>query len=420
MTFRITSEKGYIKMKISLAVLFGGKSVEHEISIISAIQAINNLDKNKYDIIPVYMTKSNEMYAGEKIGVISSYKNVPALLKESRKVTFINEGDKVYLTDHPFIKKFKKEKTLIDIIFPIVHGTNVEDGCLQGYIKTLGVPFVGCDVTASALGMDKYLMKLALKDAGIPVLDCVVINKFDYLSNSGDTIAKIKAASDYPVIVKPINLGSSIGIAKAKNDEELVEALETAFSYASRVLVERAVTDLREINCSVVGDSEEAEASECEEPLNATDILSYEDKYVGGNASKGVKGAKGAKSGSTDSQGMASLARKIPADISAERRAEIREMAVKAFKALGCNGVSRIDFMIDGKDDKVYVNEINTIPGSLSFYLWEPIGIPYEKLLDKMIQLSLKRAREEKDINYTFDTNVISLCNDGALGGAKK
>ncbi len=404
-------------MKINLAVLFGGKSVEHEISIISAIQAINNLNKDKYEIIPVYMTKSNEMYTGEKIGLISSYNNVPELLKSSRKVTFINDNGRVYLTDHPFVKKFRKEKTLIDVIFPVVHGTNVEDGCLQGYIKTLGVPFVGCDVTASALGMDKHLMKLALKDAGIPVLDCVVINKFDYDSNSESAISKIKAMSDYPVIVKPINLGSSIGITKAKTDDELSDALDVAFSFASKVLVERAVTSLREINCSVAGDIEEAEASECEEPLNATDILSYEDKYVGGNSSKGAKGCKG---GSTDSQGMASLARKIPADISTERRTEIREMAVRAFKALGCNGVSRIDFMIDGAEDKVYVNEINTIPGSLSFYLWEPLGISYDKLLDRMIQLALKRVRDENDINYTFDTNVISLCNDNALGGVKK
>lgn len=394
-------------MKIQLMVIFGGKSVEHEISIISALQAIRHINKDKYDVIPVYITKEQEMYTGSEIASIESYQNLPALLKKSSRVVFAKENGRIYLTDHPSVRKFKKMKKPIDIAFPIVHGCNVEDGTLQGFLKTLDIPFIGCDVISSAVGMDKHVCKTVLKDYGVPVLDCVVYTKFEYEKDSTAIMKEITDKYSYPVIVKPATLGSSIGIAKVNNDEELEEALNTAFSFAIKVLVEPAVTALREINCSVVGDIEDAEASECEEPLNATTILSYEDKYMG-NSSK-----------SSESQGMASLSRQIPANITPEMRAYIRELAVKTFKALGCNGVVRIDFLYDTATDKIYVNEINTIPGSLSFYLWEPMGIPYEKLIDRLVDLSLKRVRDEKNLLSSFDTNVLSLCSSGSLGGAK-
>lgn len=394
-------------MKVQLMVIFGGKSVEHEISIISALQAINHINKDMYDVIPVYITKEQEMYTGKDIASIEAYQNLPALLKSSQRVVFAKENGRVYLTDHPSVRKFKKMKKPIDIAFPIVHGCNVEDGTLQGFLKTLDVPFIGCDVISSAVGMDKHVCKTVLKDYGIPVLDCLVYTKYDYEQDSDAVMTKIKETYTYPVIVKPATLGSSIGIAKVNNDEELEEALDTAFSFAIKILIEPAVTALREINCSVVGDIEEAEASECEEPLNATTILSYEDKYMG-NSSK-----------SSDAQGMASLTRQIPANITPEMRTYIRELAVKTFKALGCNGVVRIDFLYDTEADKIYVNEINTIPGSLSFYLWEPMGIPYEKLIDRLVELSLKRVRDERGLLSSFDTNVLSLCSSGSLGGAK-
>ncbi len=406
-------------MKIQLAVLFGGKSVEHEISIISAIQAIHHLDREKYEITPVYMTKSADFYTGADIGRIECYRDVSALLERSRRVVFIKDGDRVYLTDHPHDRRFRREKTELDVVFPVVHGTNVEDGTLQGFLKTLGVPFVGCDVTASAVGMDKHVMKSVLRDFGLPVLDCRVYGKTDYLTDREQILEKIKASFSYPVIVKPVNLGSSIGISKANDDNELADAIDLAFSFANKVLVERAITALREINCAVIGDGDEAIASECEEPLNATTILSYEDKYLGNASSKG--GSKGGKNGGKNggSQGMASLSRQIPADISKEMREEVRSLAVRTFQALGCNGVSRVDLMLDGDENKLYVNEINTIPGSLSFYLWEPIGIPYTKLLDRMIQLALKRVRDEKTVTYAFDTSVLANCTGESLGGAK-
>lgn len=389
-------------MKTRVAVLFGGKSVEHEVSVISGIQAIMSMDTDKYDVIPVYMTKANIMYVGDDIGKIESYKNIPELLKRSEQVVMGGENGKFFLTS---VKKkaFGKANSYeFDLVFPIVHGTNVEDGALQGFIKTIGAPFVGCDVTSSAVGMDKYVQKMVLKDYNIPVLDCVCFTLKDY-ADMGALIAKTEEKVGYPAIVKPVNLGSSVGISVAKDRTELIKCVDDAFSYARKVLIEHAISNLREINCSVLGDENEAEASEIEEPMHTKDILSYEDKYV--------NGAKGGKS-----EGMASVSRKIPAEVSPEKREEIRSLAVKAFQALGCNGVSRLDFMIDEDTGKLYFNEINTIPGSLAFYLWEPIGVPYKELLNRVIELGLKRAREEGNITYAFDTNIL---NQSTLGGVK-
>ncbi len=392
-------------MKTKVAMMFGGKSVEHEVSVISGIQAILSMDTDKYEVIPVYLTKNNEMYVGDDIGNIECYKDIGGLLKRSQRVIMINEGEKVRLVSFP-LKKFGKNTEIdIDIAFPVVHGTNVEDGAFQGYLKTLGIPFVGCDVTASAIGMDKYIMKTVLKENGIPVLDGKVYTLSDY-AKIDTLLDDVEKTFGYPVIVKPVNLGSSVGISIAKDRLELSNSVDDAFRYASKVLGEHAITNLREINCSVLGDENDAEASECEEPLHTKDILSYEDKYV--------SNAKG-----SGSKGMASVSRKIPADLSPAKREEVRDLAVKAFKALGCNGVSRIDFMIDEDYGELYSNEINTIPGSLAFYLWEPVGVPYKELLDRMIQLALKRVRTEESLTFTFDTNILNTASFGGSKGSK-
>lgn len=398
-------------MKIKVAVMFGGKTTEHEISIISAIQAIGYINTEKYQVIPVYISKENEMYVGENVGNIESYKNIPKLLKESKKVAFVNDGNKVnimYVTPKGFSKKVYDT---VDVAFPVVHGTNVEDGTIQGFIKMFNLPMVGCDVTSSAVGMDKYVMKTVLKYNDIPVLDCARVYSWQYNEDNEKLMNDIEEKIPYPMIVKPVNLGSSVGISKAKDREGLDTSLELAFKFADKVIVERAITNLKEINCSVLGDEIEAEASECEEPVSHGDILDYKDKYMGG----GSKSKTGTKSGG--SKGMASLARKIPADIADETRTQIREMAVNAFKVLGCNGVSRIDFMIDMDTNEVYLNEINTIPGSLSFYLWEPLGVSYTELLDRMIGLALKRNRREENLVFSFETNVLEGVKLG--GGAK-
>ena len=393
-------------MKIKVGVLFGGKSTEHEISIISAIQAINHLDRTKYDVLPIYITKNNEFYTGDGIGDIKNYTKLNDLLKASTRVILVNDGNKVNVVRYPMKKFGNNVIGEIDVAFPIVHGTNVEDGTLQGFLSMMNIPYVGCDVTSSAVGMDKYVMKTVLKENDIPVLDCLRFTSVDYDFGTEAIIAKVEDKIGYPVIVKPVNLGSSIGISKASDKEELLSALDTAFSFADVILIERAITSLKEINCAVLGDYTDAQASECEEPVNATDILSFEDKYMSGG-----KGSKGS--------GMANLSRKIPADISEDKREEIRKMAVNAFKCLGCNGVTRIDFMIDTSTDTVYLNEVNTIPGSLSFYLWEPIGLPYAKLLDNMINLAFKRQREQSELTFSFDSNVLESVNLGGAKGAK-
>ena len=397
-------------MKLKVAVLFGGKSTEHEISIISAIQAIRSINREKYEVIPVYMTKNNDFYVGDAIGTIEEYTHIPELLKKSTQVIWVKDGDRVSLVRYPMKKFGNNVITEVDVAFPIVHGTNVEDGTLQGYLATMGLPVVGCDVLSSAVGMNKYVMKTVLKDNGIPVLDCKCYTWKDY-EDVDSLVSKIEEAFQYPVIIKPLNLGSSIGIKKASDRDELIEALDLGFEFSKKILVEHAISNLKEINCSVLGDYESAEASECEEPVNSDDILTFEDKYIGG--AKGS--AKGAKSGG--SKGMASLKRKIPADISDQMRDRIRKMAVDAFISLGCSGVSRIDFMIDMDTDEVYLNEINTIPGSLAFYLWEPLGMKYEHLLDNMIQLALKADRENHKVVYSFETNVLEGVH---LGGGTK
>ena len=396
-------------MKIKLGVLFGGKSVENEVSIISALQACASLNRDKYTVIPIYMTKRNEFYIGEDIGKIECYRDgISALLKRSQQISIVSAGNHAVILHNPLKKFGNNIIDTLDVIFPIVHGTNVEDGALQGYLKTLGVPFVGCDVLASALGMDKYMMKCVWKAAGLPVLDCLRIGHKSYYSSPENFLNEIESKIGYPVIVKPIDLGSSIGIRKAVDRNELSEAMDYAFQFAHKVLVERAVPNLKEINCSVLGDFDEAEASECEEPVSSERILSYEEKYLKKGGSKGEA-----------SDGMASLSRIIPANISDEERNFVRETAVKAFQALDCCGVSRIDFMMDTATREIWINEINTIPGSLSFYLWEPMGVKYTELLDRMINLALKRDRDQSEISYSFDTNILAGASFGGAKGSK-
>ena len=376
-----------------------------------ALQALEFFNKSKYDILPIYITKDNKFYISEHTGNISEYKNIKSLIEKSEQVLLVKNGKKVDLVKYPTKMFGNKVYDYIDIAFPIVHGTNVEDGTLQGLFNMLDIPFVGCDVSSSAIGMDKYVMKCVLKENNIPVLDGIVFNKFSYTEDSNEVIINIKKKFDYPVIIKPINLGSSVGIKIAKDDDSLKDALDYAFTFSYKIVVEKAVTKIKEINCSVLGDIESATASECEQPISSDEILSYKDKYLSSSSSKKTPNAS-SKTGGT----MESLSRKLPADISDEMREKIRTMAVDTFKVLGCNGVARIDFIIDEEDDKVYVNEINTIPGSLSFYLWKAVGMDYTTLLEKMIQLSLKRKREQEDIVFSFETNILDVVS---LGGAK-
>lgn len=398
-------------MKIKLGVFFGGNSVEHEVSIITAIQAIENMDKEKYEIIPIYIAKNNKMYCGELVENIKNYKDINTLISNSTQVTLAQKDNKVAL--------IKCEKKLfenfvynyIDVAFPIVHGTNVEDGTLQGFLKMFNLPYVGCDVVSSAVGMDKYIFKCLLKENNIPIIDCKCFTLDEYNENLEGIIKTVEDSIAYPVIVKPVNLGSSVGIKIAKNSAELEEAVSDAFTYAKKVLVERAVTNLKEVNCSVVGDYEECEASECEEPIKTDEILSFEDKYISGGKKMGGSKAENEKS-------MNAGVLKLPAEISSETRAKIQALSKKTFKVLGCTGVVRIDYIIDQDTNEVFVNEINTIPGSLSFHLWKATNLKYKDLLDKLVNLALKRNREEQNMIFSFDSNILAGYENG-FGGRK-
>ena len=394
-------------MKINLAVFFGCRSVEHEVSIISAVQAMASINREKYNIYPVYVTKEGEMVTGEELFTIENFQDIPALLAKCTPVTFLRKDGKVVMAE---LKKgifTKNKETAIDVAFPIVHGTNCEDGTMQGLFEFLNLPYVGCDIISSAVGMDKAVFKDVLKRFNLPVLDCITFYAREYAENKETIVEEIIEKIGLPAIVKPVNLGSSVGISKANDKNSLIDSIDLAVSFADKILVEKAVTSLREINCSVLGDSDECMASVCEEPFMTDEILSYEDKYTGG----------GKKTGG--SKGMASLSRKVPADLSEERTEEIRNLACKIFKALGCCGVVRIDFMIDTATDTVYANEINTIPGSLSFYLWEPAGVPYTELLDRMISLAFRRQRKKEDITFTIDTNILAGVKLGGSKGSK-
>ena len=397
-------------MKIKLGVFFGGKSVEHEIAIITANQAMTSLNKEKYEIIPIYISKNGKMYTGEKLFDLKEYRDLDKLIKSCEEVVCVNDGNKAKVLRVNSRILSKNVLNTIEVAFPIMHGTNGEDGSIQGFLEILGVPYIGPDVLASSIGMDKIMMRRLLKEQGIPSLDYVAFYSLDYIKDENKYIKEIEEKLTYPVIVKAGNLGSSVGIKKAKDRECLAEAIEFAMEFSDRVMVENAIVKLKEINCSVMGDMIDAVPSTCEEPIGSDEILSYTDKYVGNNKTKG--GSK--------SQGMATLQRKVPADISEEMTKKIQDIAVKTFKILGCNGVSRIDFMIDLENNNVYVNEINTIPGALSYYLWEATGKSFEKELDELVELAFKRNRERQNRTYSYDQNILALGN-GVKGtkGAK-
>lgn len=408
-------------MKIKVGVFFGGKSVEHEISVITMSQAISSLNPDKYEIVPIYISKQGVMYTGEDLLDLYSFKDMDVLLKRCYKVCVVNDGKgvKVMRCPAPFIGR--RVLNTIDVAFPIVHGTNVEDGTMAGFLNLLDIPYVGPDIMASSIGMDKILMKKVLKESGLPVVDYVSFFSMEYIKDEEKIQKEIKEKLRFPVIVKPGNLGSSVGIKKANNESELVEAIEFAMEFSDRIIVENAVENLKEINCSVIGNIVDSETSVCEEPFFSDEILSYADKYMGGSKSNkgvgikgGAKGIAGAKAGG---KGMAVSDKKLPADISDEKRDEIQKLTKETFKVLGCSGVARVDFLMDKKTENVYVNEINTIPGALSYYLWEATGKSFEKELDELIDIALKRHREREKLTFSYNQNILAM--QGGTKGSK-
>lgn len=409
-------------MRIKLGVFFGGKSVEHEISVITMIQALEGIDEEKYEIVPIYIAKDGVMYTGDDLLDLEQYKDLDVLLKRSYKVTLVNDGKKVNVIRYPAPLIGKRVMNTIDVAFPIVHGTNVEDGTIAGYLNMLGLPYVGPDILASSIGMDKILMKRVLRDAGVPVVDFVAFYSMEYIKDEEKVLKEVEEKLSYPVIVKPGNLGSSVGIRKAKTKVELEEAIEFAMEFADRVIVEKAVVKLKEINCSVLGNVVDTAASECEEPFFSDEILSYADKYMcGSKSSKGgkfgaVKGGKigGSKSGE---RAMAASKKKLPADITKEQKDEIQRLAKETFKVLGCAGVSRVDFLIDEETGEIFVNEINTIPGALSYYLWEATGKSVTEEMEDLINIAIKREADREKLTFSYDQNILAM--QGGTKGSK-
>lgn len=401
-------------MKIKVGVIFGGESVEHEVSIISALQAINKMDKDKYDVIPIYITKDGEWYTGYMLNDIEVYQDISLIKRYSSNVVLYRYKNSYVLQK----KKFPKSiVTDLDIVFPIVHGTNVEDGALQGYLQTIGVPFVGSDVYSSVVGQDKVYMKAIWEEAKLPVTDYVWFYDFQYNQDSEPIIKQIENLK-YPVIIKPATTGSSIGISVCNNYDELIEGIEDAIQYDKKILVEKLVPNVKEVNIAVMGNYEYQKVSGIEEVLSTNDFLTYNDKYISSGKGK-IKGSYKIPNKSS-SKGMASTNRKLPADLSDKMRSQIEEIAIKAFKVLGSSGNCRIDFLIDKKSNKVYINEINSIPGSLAFYLWECKGINFTKLLDDMISIGIKSYKKRVGKTYSFETNILKgFADNGGVKGIK-
>lgn len=386
-------------MRIKVGVIFGGESVEHEVSIISAIQAINSMDTDKYDIVPIYIDKDRTWYTGRMLSDIEIYKDMDLLKRYAKKVSLCKKNGSYYLINTGGL--FRKDVAEIDIAFPIVHGINVEDGTLQGYLDTVGIPYVGSKVIGAALGQDKVIMKQVFESAGIPIVPYTWFFDSDYYSNKEEIFNNVKKLG-FPVIVKPANLGSSVGISIAKNNDELVNSIDDAIKYDTKIVVEKVIENMVEVNCSVLGNYESQQVGVLEEVMGTDEILSYQDKYLGSSKVKGT--SKGSK-------GMASASRVIPARISDKMTGDIKETSKQVFRILNLGGVCRIDYLVDKKHNKFYVNEPNTIPGSLSFYLWEPIGKTYTNLLDDMINIAIKDFKNRSSKTYSFDTNILNNFN---------
>lgn len=384
-------------MKIKVGVIFGGETVEHEVSIISALQAIKNLDESKYEIIPIYISKDRTWYTGHILLDIETFKDFNNVKKYAKKVTLYKKENAYLLQCTTGL--FRKDITDIDVILPVVHGNNVEDGTLAGYLDTVGVPYVGSHVLGAALGQDKVAMKQIMASNDIPVVDYTWFFDNEYTEDKDRILKNIKKVG-YPVVVKPATLGSSVGITYVKSEKDIEEALETAISYDTKVVVEKAVENLVEVNDSVLGSYEYQKVSPIEEVMGEDEILSYADKYLGN-----------AKKTGSASKGMASTSRIIPARISDKLTNEIQECSKKVFRIMNFSGVCRIDYLIDSKTQKFYVNEPNTIPGSLSFYLWKEVGMKYSDLLDEMIQIAIKEYKHKSKKVRSFDSNILEGFN---------
>ena len=392
-------------MKKQIGVIFGSRSCEREVAIISAVQLMRHADPEKYDIIPVYIDEAGSWYTGEVLKNIESYKPFKPDQKGITKVfPDLSSGSGALLTHTKGSGLLAKEKieiaARIDVYIIVMHGLNGEDGTLQGLMELANVPYTSTGVAGSAMGMDKIMMKQFFRGGDLPVLPGISISRTEYLANEQETLEKAEKELGYPVFVKPANLGSSIGVSRADDREGLKDSLELAFEYDRRVLIEQGLNKPIELNCSVLGYDNDVVASPIEMPINQDEFLDFKDKYLASGGSKG----------------MASLHRVLPAPIEDELRDKIQEMSKTIFRMLDCKGTVRIDYMFDKDRGKLYITEINTIPGSLAFYLWENAGMSYSRMIDKMIECAEKAHEDKNRANYAYTSDILNGVCFGAKG----
>lgn len=390
-------------MKIRLALIYGSRTCEHDVSIISALQAAQHVNPDDYDLIYVYIDQNGEWYTGEKLADISLYRNFDK--RAVVRVIPMGAEGKLRLMQHPDDKLLPigrlRQIAEADVVMPVMHGMNGEDGTLQGLLELFNVPYTSSGVLGSALGMDKIAMKQFFKGCDLPVLDGMWFARSEWTAGREGVLSRIESTCPYPVYVKPANLGSSIGISRATDRPSLIKAIETAVEYDRRILVERGIEKPREINCSALRVKGEVRSSLCEMPASWEEFLTFDDKYL-----RGSKSGKG--------QGMESLARKVPAPIGDELTARIQRMTREVYQAMDCKGVVRIDYMLEG--DELYINEINMIPGSLAFYLWEPLGISFSDMLDCMIEDAFAAHAEKNRSVFSYDSSILKSVQGGAKG----
>jgi D-alanine-D-alanine ligase len=377
--------------KLTIGVVFGGRSGEHEVSIVSAESVMKALDKKKYKVVPIGITKKGQWLSGSqsinflKEGLALVSKKIPDPAKNI-KPTFLlpdpEEKSLVVVKQQRGVEQIKTSEN-INVFFPVLHGPYGEDGTIQGLLEMANKPYVGANVLGSAVGMDKVIQKKIFEQAGLPVCQYDWFLKSDWLKNRSNILRRLKKIN-FPVFVKPPNLGSSVGISKAHNRQELIKAINLAARFDRKILVEKAVPNTREIECSILG-NDNPKASVLGEIVSSNEFYDYDAKYVDGK-----------------SQAY------IPAKLSAKLNRQTRALAIQAFKALDLCGMARVDFLLDNKRQKIYLNEVNTIPGftSISMYpkLWATTGLPYPKLLDELIKLALERWQEKNNLATSFDS----------------
>ena len=392
-------------MKKQLGVIFGSRSCEREVSIISAVQMMRHADPEKYDIIPIYIDEHGIWYTGESLKDMNSYRPFDPAQKGIKKVFLdMTPGSGALLSMERgkgiFGRTELRATARIDVFIIVMHGMNGEDGTLQGMLELANIPYTSAGVGASALGMDKILMKQFFRGGNLPVLPSLWFTRTEFENNANHICEKIEKELAFPVYTKPANLGSSIGVRKSVDKEELKEALELAFEYDRRVLVEKGLNNPIELNCSVMGYDDKIEASPIEMPVSGGEFLDFGEKYLSEGGSKG----------------MVSLHRILPAPIEDDLKERIQEISREIFRMMDCKGVVRIDYMYDQESGELYITEINTIPGSLAFYLWENAGISYRKLIDHMVEIAEKANQDKNQANYAFSSDILKNVSFGSKG----